>query len=950
MRVKRAQTRAADNAANSDHEAGPAATASTTNSIPKPLKRPHSVQRDRLATAASSPAKTADSSVKKVANKSQQQTSESPCKPGPTGESDKTSESTVEPTGRNDGKKRARNNVEPTADTVKPLADGESGAQHTKESQDKIRTQSPVKQKATAKKPNPKSITTKKEPPKKGKKPIANKELKNLDIQLSGYSSVLNNDSMEASSDTNIKASISEIVKTKSRSSVSHSKAVVQIDKDKHTKSSETPVGSTVEESINPKIVTPKSPKETAKKATSPKATLVSKMSIAKRNNRPTGKKTKLQSELLGSVSDALAENEEVKTDGKNVEALKSSVETLEEDKKSEGTKAKPVFRSRAKNAKPKSVNDISSEEQNKTAEDSSKPSPKPRASKPPPANKRAQATKPKTTALRRKPNLPKSETVPSEPISVPPPSVWSLQVSDTLPFANSPSFSDPDTVTSPMIHADTSEPENQISGNSHIRKMVADILENLEMSDDVSGNEQSFPKGIATEIKAINTEPAEGKSSKITVKSIESMTVGETAFKAIEFEVKKDEVADDHISEDASKIEEATEASTTGTIECSTDATAGTSVEATPTKKPPPVKRKKPITQKQAKALKAKASSNPSKQHQQQDENASKDIYDFHESGHSSEDTSASYIKTLSKKGDDPEEPQTKSSKPVPKPSEETKKATIKTSPKKTANPIVDEPDVDDDDSSDSSDNKALVTKIPAKHSPKTSASDASSNSDSESGSDTSVRTRVNKRRKSAVKSRRLRLFGFYSGPKRHRMASLNALAKVQCLYENESRTAQELGFVREPRVAPRVRLAGCPDNTTRSAAALAASAKKLAVAEEKEATKLKKESEAIEAASSLVMEPEKKVEKAEGSKAVETEEKTTKPDETSSSSDESEEELKIDIDAPRTLRTVPGLRGAGKLWEMGNMSSFQSDSEPDGDGDYEQVFETVYSFINVY
>uniref|UniRef100_T1GVP0 Uncharacterized protein n=1 Tax=Megaselia scalaris TaxID=36166 RepID=T1GVP0_MEGSC len=36
------------------------------------------------------------------------------------------------------------------------------------------------------------------------------------------------------------------------------------------------------------------------------------------------------------------------------------------------------------------------------------------------------------------------------------------------------------------------------------------------------------------------------------------------------------------------------------------------------------------------------------------------------------------------------------------------------------------------------------------------------------------------------------------YLGPKRHRMASLNASAKVQCLYENESRTAQELGLSR--------------------------------------------------------------------------------------------------------------------------------------------------------
>ncbi|XP_024085060.1 muscle M-line assembly protein unc-89-like isoform X2 [Cimex lectularius] len=40
-------------------------------------------------------------------------------------------------------------------------------------------------------------------------------------------------------------------------------------------------------------------------------------------------------------------------------------------------------------------------------------------------------------------------------------------------------------------------------------------------------------------------------------------------------------------------------------------------------------------------------------------------------------------------------------------------------------------------------------------------------------------------------LKTRRLKLFGFWEGPRRHREASLNALAKVHCLYENESRGA---------------------------------------------------------------------------------------------------------------------------------------------------------------
>lgn len=41
----------------------------------------------------------------------------------------------------------------------------------------------------------------------------------------------------------------------------------------------------------------------------------------------------------------------------------------------------------------------------------------------------------------------------------------------------------------------------------------------------------------------------------------------------------------------------------------------------------------------------------------------------------------------------------------------------------------------------------------------------------------------------KNDQRSRKMKLFGFWNGPKRHRVASLNALAKVHCLYENESR-----------------------------------------------------------------------------------------------------------------------------------------------------------------
>lgn len=43
--------------------------------------------------------------------------------------------------------------------------------------------------------------------------------------------------------------------------------------------------------------------------------------------------------------------------------------------------------------------------------------------------------------------------------------------------------------------------------------------------------------------------------------------------------------------------------------------------------------------------------------------------------------------------------------------------------------------------------------------------------------------------KRQENQKARKMKLLGFWNGPKRHRVASLNALAKVHCLYENETR-----------------------------------------------------------------------------------------------------------------------------------------------------------------
>lgn len=122
----------------------------------------------------------------------------------------------------------------------------------------------------------------------------------------------------------------------------------------------------------------------------------------------------------------------------------------------------------------------------------------------------------------------------------------------------------------------------------------------------------------------------------------------------------------------------------------------------------------------------------------------------------------------------------------------------------------------------------------------------------------------------------RRMRLLGFWTGPKKHREASLNAQAKVQCLYENESRTHLELGLMRTiDRVAPKW----------------------------KEAVKKKPIKTEKRNSTSSESEYEKKVKS-----------------ENTSSEDES--------NAPtRTLRYQP--TGSGKYWEMKLSSSEESEAE---------------------
>lgn len=153
------------------------------------------------------------------------------------------------------------------------------------------------------------------------------------------------------------------------------------------------------------------------------------------------------------------------------------------------------------------------------------------------------------------------------------------------------------------------------------------------------------------------------------------------------------------------------------------------------------------------------------------------------------------------------------------------------------------------------------------------------------------SAKAKANKA-KLVVKNRRMKFFGFYSGPKRHRMASLNALAKVQCLYENESRTAQELGFVKEPQNVQRMKIVSEMDKNEPNSVKSQAKDKEAKLENEKKEKKLNKKDVDV----------------------------ATIPT-----------EREVVAVSNRTLRNVPGLRGEGKLWEMENSSMDESSTEKD-------------------
>ncbi|XP_072931018.1 uncharacterized protein Hers isoform X2 [Epargyreus clarus] len=135
----------------------------------------------------------------------------------------------------------------------------------------------------------------------------------------------------------------------------------------------------------------------------------------------------------------------------------------------------------------------------------------------------------------------------------------------------------------------------------------------------------------------------------------------------------------------------------------------------------------------------------------------------------------------------------------------------------------------------------------------------------------------------------RRLKLLSMWAGPKKHRMASLNALAKVHCLYENESRTHLELGLMK-----------------TIDRPVLPSTSKTVPVK--------KKESKS------------KDTEKLESTSESEYENKKEQDKESSESSDDSPPQ--------RTLRGVPGIRSAGKYWDPKSSTSSSEDSELESKG----------------
>uniref|UniRef100_A0A8W7PCY3 Uncharacterized protein n=1 Tax=Anopheles coluzzii TaxID=1518534 RepID=A0A8W7PCY3_ANOCL len=237
------------------------------------------------------------------------------------------------------------------------------------------------------------------------------------------------------------------------------------------------------------------------------------------------------------------------------------------------------------------------------------------------------------------------------------------------------------------------------------------------------------------------------------------------------------------------------------------------------------------------------------------------------------------------------------------------------------------------------------------------------SGDSDGCSSTDT-VRTRIAKKRQSA-KKRNVKLYGFWSGPKRHRVASLNALAKVHCLYENEMRGALEASLmsqssgsrvirtitkdgerIKKERICPEEESAGEESRSGETVSSEMAphgkgkepEQSKSKEPERKEPDKKreeKKETPKQERKEAPSHQQKQADEAAREEVKPKVKEEAPKKDSDQDSAESSEEEPVV----MRNLRCAPGLRGAGKHWDP-DASSLESEIEqlPDSDETYAQ------------
>ncbi|XP_058450604.1 titin homolog [Malaya genurostris] len=275
------------------------------------------------------------------------------------------------------------------------------------------------------------------------------------------------------------------------------------------------------------------------------------------------------------------------------------------------------------------------------------------------------------------------------------------------------------------------------------------------------------------------------------------------------------------------------------------------------------------------------------------------------------------------------------------------------------------DDNDEDDDDDEEEEEESDQRCRVPISRKVKQEVRDSSDDDSDGYSSEESVRTRIVKKRLTA-KTRHLKLYGFWSGPKRHRVASLNAIAKVHCLYENETRAALEASLMKQipskvsravaAKVVKKEKLED--EDKKNEASAVAKEDKKDDKSDKKMSAHEKKEKEDEKKSKTVQVKEEKKKavkmveikddkkKESKKSEAKETKkdskkkEKEKPKEESSSESDEDESEEEV---VTRTLRCVPGLRGVGKHWDP-NASSMESEDDllPDSDETYAQGKDT--------